>query len=180
MVSDDRESDVYKNRQSAEMMEAMNFGDRVMQKTFGYAYTRADKQTRAQFMINALRRSAGGAKSNAERHYSGDRLISEQKKIEDLAYRQEMAIRRRYDFPISAIEIVRKVSSPEADKSAIEEARRWLSADLKENDLYRALRDEAKENGWNRAIYENDGYTRTAYGRRVAKLRRFINENNIK
>lgn len=183
MVSDDRESDVYKERQRAEMMEAMNLGDRVLQNVFGYAYTRAGPEKRVGSMINALRRSAGVARSTAEIHYKGETLEEKIAEIDILEAKMERTLRRRYNIPRPPAEIVRIITDPGlADNpSKQENAARLVKYGMDgmtAKDLRTAFAKEARDQGWNTEMYDSKGKL-TAYGRRKLQLSRFIRKNNI-
>lgn len=183
MVSDDRESDVYKERQRAEMMEAMNLGDRVLQNVFGYAYTRAGPEKRVGSMINALRRSAGAARSTAEIHYKGETLEEKIAEIDILEAKMERTLRRRYNVPRPPAEIVRIITDPGLADNPSKQANaarlvKYGMDGMTAKDLRTAFAKEAREQGWNREMYDSKGKL-TAYGRRKLQLSRFIREYNI-
>lgn len=183
MVSDDRESDVYKERQMAEMMEAMNLGDRVLQNVFGYAYTRAGPEKRVGSMINALRRSAGAARSTAEIHYKGETLEEKIAEIDILEAKMERALRRRYNAPRPPAEIVRIITDPGLADNPSKQANaarlvKYGMDGMTAKDLRTAFVKEAREQGWNTEMYDSKGKL-TAYGRRKLQLSRFIRKNNI-
>ena len=183
MVSDDRESDVYKERQRAEMMEAMNFGDRVLQNVFGYAYTRAGTEKRVGSMINALRRSAGAARSTAEIHYKGETLEEQIAEIDILEAKMERTLRRRYNVPRPPAEIVRIITDPGLADNPSKQANaarlaKYGMDGITAKDLRTAFAKEAREQGWNREMYDSKGKL-TAYGQRKLRLSRFIRKHNI-
>ena len=183
MVSDDRESDVYKERQRAEMMEAMNLGDRVLQNVFGYAYTRAGPEKRVGSMINALRRSAGAARSTAEIHYKGETLEEKIAEIDILEAKMERTLRRRYNIPRPPAEIVRIITDPGLADNPSKQANaarlaKYGMDGITAKDLRTALVKEAREQGWNREMYDSKGKL-TAYGQRKLRLSRFIRKHNI-
>jgi hypothetical protein len=83
----------------------------------------------------------------------------------------------------SPLEIIRIVTDPGVENDPSKQAKsEWLAKygmdGITAKDLRTALVKEAREQGWNREMYDSKGKL-TAYGQRKLRLSRFIRKNNI-
>ena len=98
-VAQDRPGvDVYAKRQRAELKEALNFWDKMIVGTYGYAYTRKTTLERVDYMVRQLQSNIKKAQRNARQHYEGERLQSELSSLEELYNENISKIKKRYSI----------------------------------------------------------------------------------
>ena len=125
--------------------------------------------------------------SKQERHYKGEHREETREtaiqKIDEAEAKLERHIRRRYNVPRPPAEIVRIITDPGLADNPSKQANaarlaKYGMDGITAKDLRTALVKEAREQGWNREMYDSKGKL-TAYGQRKLRLSRFIRKYNI-